>query len=158
GTNQIVFLRDGMLARHDLKKKTQIWSQQLIDPAHIQEQVKIELRETKAYIDRAYARGYEHEIKMPSPEEVTAHLTKYARTSQRLHISGQQIWVSSPEKLVHYDWDTGKPLKEIPLTDFSGHFRQHGDELVSMKENEAGQHIITHINLNTGETSVEEIG
>ena len=38
----------------------------------------------------------------------------------QLHVSGQNIWVSTPGRLTHYDWDTGKVLQEIPLANRAG--------------------------------------
>ena len=32
-----------------------------------------------------------------------------------LRVSGQNIWVGKGDKLTHYDWDTGKVLREITL-------------------------------------------
>ena len=38
----------------------------------------------------------------------------------QLHVSGQNVWVSTPDKLMHYDWDTGKGLQEISLANRAG--------------------------------------
>ena len=76
----------------------------------------------------------------------------------QLQVAGSNVWVSTPDKLTHYDWDTGKVLQEIPLAGGFGEMVSQGDELLMMGESEAGQQLITHINLATGESRTEEIG
>jgi hypothetical protein len=74
-----------------------------------------------------------------------------------LRVRGRNIWVSTPGKLVRYDWDTGNPGKEIPLASSFGGLIPRGDELL-MVETDSGHPVVTHINLTNCETRTEEIG
>ena len=76
----------------------------------------------------------------------------------QLHVSGQNVWVSTPGRLTHYDWDTGKVLQEIPLAARAGGFIARNDEFLIMGAGANGQALVTHINPATGESRVEEIG
>ena len=76
----------------------------------------------------------------------------------QLHVSGENVWVAAPEKLTHYDWDTGKVLQEIPLAAGAGELIARNGEFLVMGEGANGQALITHINPATGESRVEEIG
>jgi outer membrane protein assembly factor BamB len=158
GKNQIVFLRNGTLSRYDLKTKKEVWSSQLIDPQQIKDSVAAELKSMRAIVDRHNNRDEEHEMKMPSAEEIAHWTERAAFASLQLHVVGQNVWISSPGKLVRHDWNDGKPAQEIPLAESSERLTGQRDELVLMKENESGQRIITHINLASGESKVEEIG
>ena len=50
----------------------------------------------------------------------------------QLQVGGSNVWVSSPDKLTHYDWDTGKVLQEIPLAGGFGEMASQGGELLMM--------------------------
>ena len=145
GKSQIVFLHGGTLARYDIRSKKQIWSRDLIDP----QQVK-----------NAVARANEDADAVASlkpGEDMTQFVQWLMEAGFQLQAEGSNIWVSTPEKLTHYDWDTGKVLQELPVADGFGEMVLRGGELLKMGESETGQQLITHINLATGEVSAEEI-
>lgn len=141
GTNQIVFLHGGTLARCDLKSGKEIWSKELVTKEQIADAVarvnasrpsdKFGQRIPQSQIETAVTRDLEEEL--------------------QLHVSGQNIWVSTPEKLAHYDWDTGKVLQEIPLTGRT-QFLARNDEFLLIGEGAGGQALITHINPVSGES------
>ena len=147
GTNQIVFLHGGTLARCDIKSGKEIWSRELISKQQIADAVAREnatpptdqfgQRISQSKIEEAVTRGLEDELK--------------------LHVSGQGIWVSTPENLAHYSWDTGKVAQDIPLNSRTELITRN-DEFLLMGEGTNGQTLITHINPATGESHVEEIG
>jgi hypothetical protein len=60
--------------------------------------------------------------------------------------------------LTQYDWDTGKPGKQIQLPGARTDAAADGGELQFVDENAFGQHVITHVNLASGESRTEEIG
>jgi hypothetical protein len=147
GADQIVFLHGGTLARCDIKSKREIWSDELVTKQQIADVVgrvmqtqptdQFEQRIPQSKIEAAAASRMEGEL--------------------QLHVSGRNIWVSTPDKLAHYDWDTGKVLQEIPLagrTDFIA----RNDEFLVVSAGANGQALVTHINPATGESRVEDIG
>jgi hypothetical protein len=143
GQDQVIFLHGGTLARYDLKTKKQIWSQELISPDQIAAIVKIE--------DNLRARenqdGEFNRIPPAGSQERKAKILLQHALS--LHVSGQNVWVGNADKLAHYDWDSGKVLQEIPLSE--------GGEVVA-RDNELwlpGSQSVTHINLASGATRVE---
>jgi len=97
-------------------------------------------------------------FKMPSPEKLAKQMARAAAEALELHVRGQNVWVSTPEKLVRYDWNTGKQLQEIPLLSGLSGAIPLGDEFLLLAQNDVGQEVITHINLATGKTREEEIG
>jgi outer membrane protein assembly factor BamB len=114
GKDQIVFLHGSTLARYDLKTKKQIWSQELITPDQITGIVKSE--EDRHARDNQ-AGGYDS-VPPPGSQERGAKIM--LQDALTLHVSGEDIWVASPGKLTHYDWNTGKILQETALPGFAG--------------------------------------
>jgi hypothetical protein len=144
GKGQIVFLHGGTLARYDLKTKKQIWSQELVTKDQIAAIVKAE-NDQRARENQA---GEFSRIPPPGSQEREAKIMLQSVLS--LHVSGQNIWVGAPDKLTHYDWDSGKVLQEIPLPEFGGELVRRDGELQI-----PGMQSVTHINLADGETHVE---
>jgi len=148
GTNQIVFLHGGTLARCDLKSKKEIWSDDLV---------------TKQQIAGVVAREYEsrpgdrYGQRIPQ-DQLEAMVAGELEGELQLRVSGQNVWVGAPDSLTHYDWDTGKVLQEIPLADRPGKFIARNEEFLIMGQGANGQALVTHINPVTGESRVEEIG
>ena len=146
GTNQIVFLHGGTLARSDLKSGKEIWSQELVTKQQIADVVAREndSRPTDKFGQR---------IPQSQIEEA---VTRSLQGELQLHISGQSVWVSTPEKLARYDWDAGKVLQEVPMTGRT-EFIARNDEFLLLGQGANGQALVTHINPATGESRVEEI-
>ena len=148
GTNQIVFLHGGTLARYDVTSGREVWSQVLVTKQQIADAVA---RENQ----RQPTGGSEPRIPQSQLEE---HAVRDLEGPLQLHVSGENVWVAAPEKLTHYDWDTGKVLQEIPLGAGAGELIARNGEFLIMGEGANGQALITHINPATGESRVEEIG
>ena len=156
-TNQIVFLHGGTLARHDVKLKKEIWSVELIDKQQIDQEVERILKAMRAAQDRLNNEAPDADpIKIPSPEKLAKEAEKTAAAGLELRVVGRNVWVASPEKLVQYDWATGKPGKEIFMAGGFQGLIARGDELLMMDE-KPGKRIVTHINLASGSTRDEEI-
>ena len=147
GTNQIVFLHGGTLARYDIKSGNEVWSQVLVTPRQIAEAVAREKQLQPADRDQP-------SIPQSQLEERAA---RDLEGSLQLHISGGNVWVAAPGKLTHYDWNTGKVLQEIPLAGANELTARNGEFLV-IGESANGQALVTQINPATGETDVEAIG
>jgi outer membrane protein assembly factor BamB len=147
GTNQIVFLHGGTLARYDVKSGKEIWSQTLVTKQQVADLVARENQMQPTGVDAR---------RIPQSQ-----LEEWAATDLEgvlhLHISGGNIWVSTPDKLTHYDWDTGNVLQEIPLTENGEFFARNGEFLI-VELGPNGQALVTHVNPATGETRVEEVG
>jgi len=148
GTNQIVFLHGGTLARCDIKSKKEIWSNELVTKQQIADVVA---RENQSQPNDRF----EQRIPQSKLEEMTA---RDLEGELQLHVSGQNVWVGTSGKLTHYDWDTGKVLQEIPLANRAGEFIARNDEFLIMGAGANGQALVTHINPASGESRVEEIG
>jgi hypothetical protein len=148
GKDQLVFLHGGTLARCDLKTKTEIWSQELISPQQIAALVKVE-SDIEAQMAQENAGGYFHRH---SGADIETSVKQRLQARLSLHVSGQNIWVGKGELLTHYDWDTGKVLREVVLPE-RGELLARGDELLAF-----GAQSVTHINLASGDSHTETIG
>ncbi|MGB7748536.1 MAG: PQQ-binding-like beta-propeller repeat protein [Verrucomicrobiia bacterium] len=149
GKDQIVFLHGGTLARYDLKTKKPVWSLELITKDQIAEVIKWE-NDLRA---RENQSGEGFPAPPPGSQERGAKIALQHGLS--LHVSGQNIWVVRPDKLMHYDWDTGRILQDIPLPQFHGELVSRPDELL-VPGTGAGAPSITHISLANGAEHTEE--
>ncbi len=70
-----------------------------------------------------------------------------------MHVAGQNIWVGKGDELTHYDWDSGKVVREITLPERGGELVENGDELLML-----GEQSVTHISLVSGDSNVEQFG
>ncbi len=156
GTNQIVFLHGGLLARHDLKAKQEIWSRQLIDKKELEREAAEEVKALREHKLKVELDNPDADIKIPAEDRLVEWAEKAAMASFDLRVAGQNIWVASPKKLVRYDWNTGEPKQEIPLTNHFGGLISRGDEWLLMNER-PGKQIVTHLNLADGTTRDEEV-
>jgi hypothetical protein len=156
GKDQIIFLHGGTLARHDMKQKKEIWSLYLVDKSEIERGIAQMMKHSKAAIDRANSDDPENVPKMPDADEMRLEMERGAAASLQLRVVGQNIWVQTPGKLIRYDYDNGKPVKEIPLKNGFANLMHRGDELLLLDE-EQGKQNLTRINLNTCESRTDEI-
>jgi hypothetical protein len=157
GNDQIVFLHGDILARYDMKSQRQVWARPLVDQDQIQIKVNKEIQAIQARIDRANLEGRERVPKMPSRETLTARMQKQAAAQLELRLHAQNIWVASADKLVRYDWDTGKAVKELSMKGgFSG-LIPRGNEML-LVDAVSRKPTVTHINLDTSETRTEDLG
>jgi outer membrane protein assembly factor BamB len=157
GKDQLVFLHGDILARHDLKLKKEIWSRRMVDMKDIEAYVDQEIKSLRARIDRANSDDPDNAPKMLDPEKLKRQLKRSAEAALELRVKGQNIWVASSGKLVRYDWETGKPVKEIPVQGGFGSMISRGDEMLLLA-NDGDKQTITSINLDTCESRIEEIG
>jgi hypothetical protein len=146
GTNQIVFLHGGTLARCDLKSGKEIWSKELVTKQQIADMA------AREYATRPTDR-FGQRIPQSRIEEAVA---RSLEETLQLLVTGQNVWVCTPDKLAHYDWDTGKVLQEIPRAGRM-EFLARNDEFLLMGEGANGQVLVTHVNPITGESHREEI-
>jgi len=74
----------------------------------------------------------------------------------QLLVRGHNIWVEFANRLVRYDWDSGKPVLEILNKAPYGDALASGDE-AQLIGFEPKKYSITHVNLVTGDSHVEEV-
>jgi hypothetical protein len=156
GPDQIVFLHGDTLARHDMKLKKEIWSRHLVDKQEIEAAVARQMKAMRAVIDRANSEDPDNVPKMSDPEKLRKNMQRELEAALDLRVRGENIWVLSPGKLTRYDRETGSPVKEIPVPAGYGGLIPRGDELLNV-DLRIGRPVVTRINLNTCETSTEEI-
>ena len=147
GKDQIVFLHGGTLARYDLKTKRQVWSQELITQQQIGDAVKA-AQEEDARMNAG--EGY-HSHR--SQDDIQRSAKQMLQAELALHVSGQNIWVAKEDRMTHYDWDSGKVVREIMLPERSGELVENGGELLMV-----GAQSVTHISLTSGDSHVEQFG
>jgi hypothetical protein len=165
--NQLVFLHGGTLARYDLKTRQRVWSEELVTEAQVAEQLKSE----EAEIARASADdsgGYVHH---PSADERENLVRDRLQGELTLRISGQNVWVGKPVqlpaqnpdhdpvpacRLTHYDWTDGRALQELILPAGQSRMISSGDELLVLTPTVIGTQFVTHVNLASGETRLEQ--
>ncbi|HXR46125.1 MAG TPA: PQQ-binding-like beta-propeller repeat protein [Candidatus Limnocylindrales bacterium] len=148
GMNQIVFLHGGTLARYDIKSGKEVWSQVLVTKQQIADMVARENQMQPT--DRSLPGIPESQLEERAARDLEGSL--------QLRVSGENVWVATPGKLTHYDWDTGKMLQEIPLVAGAGELIARNGEFLIMGEGANGRTLITHLNPATGESRAEEIG
>ena len=73
-----------------------------------------------------------------------------------LLVRGHNIWVEFANKVVRYDWDSGKPVQEVLDKAPYGDALASGDE-AQLVGYEPKKYSITHVNLVSGESHVEEV-
>ena len=149
GKDQLVFLHGGTLARCDLKTKKEIWSQELVTKQEIDDVIKLE-NDQETRLDADNNGGYRRHR---SGESVERSARQMLQAELSLQVSGSNIWVSHAGKLTHYDWDSGKVLREITPPERGGELVENGDELLLL-----GGQSVTHVNLASGDSRSEQFG
>lgn len=155
GPDQIVFLRGGTLARYNLKSKKEIWSHYLIDKREIERGVQATIKSLQALQAKRDQEFPDADpIHIPPPDKLAKAAERAAAAMMDLRIAGSNVWISTPGKLVRYDWDTGKPVKEVALTNAFGGLIPHGDEMLLFERRPEAE-VVTHISLISGTTREE---
>ncbi len=157
GPDQLVFLHGGLLARQDLKANKEVWSRQLIQDKDLNAIVAAQTKELEQARERAIQNDPDNVPRMPGPDRLRLRAEKAADASLDLRVRGQNIWVIFPGKLVHYDWETGNPDKEVALPAGAGPMAASGDQLLLMAEADSGEPCVTRINLATCNTRTETL-
>jgi hypothetical protein len=154
---QLVFLHGDTLARYDIKSKKQVWVRRLVDPKQAEEAAEEYLKEEQAAQKRARLEmGDVGDAGLPARDRLVRSIVRRAAEELKLHVSGHNIWISTPEKLVRYEWDTGNPANEIPIENEDGNLTTRGDELLVFGGSFGGPETLTRINLATARTRIEQ--
>jgi hypothetical protein len=147
GQDEIIFLHGGTLGRGDLKTKKTVWSLELVTPAQVADVIKKE--DDQTVLENAEEGTRLGSSVLPARREKMVRLG--LESALTLYVAGQNVWVRKADKLTHYDWDSGKVLREITLPEFGGELTQRGDELMML-----GDPTVTHISLASGEMHTED--
>jgi hypothetical protein len=153
GRDQVVFLHGGLLARHDMKKKKEVWSRQLLDREKIMRDAEKELNDEQE--NRKHGRDSKYRV-LPSLAELQEESLRDAEAGLSLYVDAGYVWVALPDKLVKYDWETGQPAKEIALGDGYYDKTRKGDKLILVTHDEDGEKVTKRISLQSGEIQSDE--
>jgi hypothetical protein len=157
---QIVFLHGWILARYPLGSKKPVWTNELMTQEQFEAAVDREMKGMADESAREARMGVDSEYRMKARQryEVEKDLQVEMQEAYSLFVQGQNIWVARGSKLTRYDWDTGKAGQQVDMPNEYSRPKTEGGELLFTEQNEFGQHIITHIDLASGETHKETIG
>jgi hypothetical protein len=157
---QIVFVHGGILARYPLGSKTAVWTNALITPEQLEAQVDRVMQAIQERVNYEVKMGVDSENRMKVRQryEYEKEVQREMEESLELYVQGQNVWVARNGKLTHYDWETGKPGQQVDMPKGFAQPDPDGGELVFTEQNAYGQHVVTHLNLASGEARKEEIG
>lgn len=144
GTDQLVFLHGGTLARYDLKSKDQVWSHELISQKDIDDAVA-------AMGDAETGTGMRLTVDQKQKMARQALEAGYS-----LLVSGSNVWLGTPAKLIHYDWDTGNVIQSVPLGAGGAQMIAGSDQILLVNEPDSGRKTVTDINYASGDTQERE--
>ncbi|PWU20213.1 MAG: hypothetical protein C5B50_04505 [Verrucomicrobia bacterium] len=153
---QIIFLHGATLARHDMKEKKEIWSRELISQQQIAAEVAKRVQEIQAAFAQAQGEDAADAMRNLSAEKLARRAEKAVTSQLELRVRGQNIWVSYPDRLVRFDWQTGNPAQEIPINQKYGGAVALGDEFLVLNMN-SGKPVVSHVGMATCESRAEEL-
>ena len=157
GKTQLVFLHGNTLARYDLVRKQEMWSVSVVDPKHFAAQADSQLKTMQQHNVQLADKGVEDLPRLPSADRMIEQMEQTAEEELVLHVRGEKIWVSSPGKLVRYDWDSGKRVQELTLPAGAAGLLARGDELLAV-DTQSDRPVITHYDLASCQARSEPLG
>jgi hypothetical protein len=155
----VVLLHGGRLARYDWKSKKEIWSLDLIDMNRISTQADQELVEQAAEIEEWRKNRTGLETSAPeryTKEQFERQLLSSAQMQFTLHVHEQNIWLRSPDKLVQYDWATGKPGKEVALKGYVRRTVPSADALLMFSSTDTGEEL-AKLDWKSGDIQIQQL-
>ncbi len=156
---EAVLLHGGHLARFDLKSKKEIWGVDLIDTKAIDTQTEAALAKQQEQLEY-WNKNLRGDGSLPptrySKDEFYKMGLASAQSEFTLHVHEQNIWLRSGEKIVQYDWATGKPGREIPLNGYVERAVTAQDSLLVFLRTKTGEEM-TKLDLKSGETQTQQI-
>lgn len=121
-SNQMVLLHGGTLARYDLKTQKPVWSDELITKQQITDALKQEDDE-EAKVEAQYGRPEYSSRELPELREKHTRIELEKELS--LRVIGQNIWIVGENELSRYDWNNGKMVQQVAVTNGFGEFSQN---------------------------------
>lgn len=178
GKDQVLLRRGNQLSRYDLRADKSVWSVPLVDKEQVAKAAQAALVEQKAQMamwkaERAKRKargqldedddGSEIMEKPVSDEERLRSIGKWVENSlvSRVHLQleGQKIWLISPSKAVQYDWESGKPDKEVAISFELARVLPGMDKSVLlMSDKRTSRQTVARLDLGSGELKAEQLG
>ena len=153
-----VLLHGGHLARFDLKEKKEVWGVDLIDTKEIDAEVDAAVAKQNEEIElwkKNRGVGDLAPNRYSKPEFFQMALSS-AQSKYTLHVHEQNIWLRTREKLVQYDWATGKPGREVALNGYIERAIPSQDSLLVFSRTKTGEELV-RLDLKSGETQTQPI-
>jgi hypothetical protein len=157
--NEAVLLHGGHLARYDLKSKKEIWGVDLIDTNQIATEAAQAVVEQAAAIEQWKLKRTADDVMAPnrfSKDEFYNMILSGAQSKFTLHAYQSNVWLRTGNKLVQYDWATGKPGREVMLNGFIARTLASDNAFLFFAGTESGEHLIK-VDLATGESRTEQL-
>jgi hypothetical protein len=154
--DQIVFLHGDTLARYEIPSKKEIWSLKLLDRKKFALLAEQEIKARQEANLRLRDQGVQDLPRIPDAEKLVSEMEKAAAAELNLYVRAHNVWVASPGRLVRYEWQSGKPAKEMEVPAGYGGILSRGDELM-LVDTESGKPVITRVNLTSCESLAEEL-
>lgn len=151
--DQLVFLHGGRLVRHDFKEGRELWSQQLIDEQKLKQYSKENYDRLLAERDRVLRAGGDWNGELGTLEELIEGNKRIEEANLHLHAHGEAVWVSFTNKVVRYDWQSGRAGAEVELPPGENQFVANDGELLVR----LGQQGVLTLNLGSGESKTQRI-
>ncbi len=153
----LVVLHGGQLARFDWKDQKKVWAVDFIEPQKIEAEVAEAMAEQNADVERLRKEGgSDFPPRRYNKEEFTQMILSRTQSGFTLHVHEQNIWLRSADKLVQYDWATGKPGKEVPLKGGFERVQPSTEGLLIFATTAAGEDLIK-MDWQTGETQTQPL-
>lgn len=153
----LVVLHGGRLARFGWKDNREIWGVDVIDMQKIEAEAAEALVQENAEIERWKKEGGgDFAPPRHSKEEFAKLFLSRAQSDYTLHVHDQNLWLRSDEKLVQYDWATGKAGKEVALKGNIERTIVSPDALLIFASTETGEDLIK-MDWKSGETQTQPL-
>ncbi len=153
----LVVLHGGQLARFDWKDQKKVWAVDFIEPQKIEADLAEAMAEQNADVERLRKEGgSDFPPRRYNKEEFTKMILSRMQSGYTLHIHEQNLWLRSDEKLVQYDWATGKAGKEVALKSRFSRVQPSAEGLLIFATTDAGEDLIK-MDWQTGETQTQPL-
>ncbi len=171
-----VLMRHGdRLVRYDVKQRKEVWSTVLVENKHVADMAaawleKRELEQEKWKLARARLKAsgkLDEDFPEPAEEkprseaeqlkDISGWMKETVLHQLRFHVQGSDIWVVYPDRAAHFDWQTGKPDKEVPVPGKIVRTLPAATALVLVSAKEPSQQMVTRISLPAGEVQTSEL-
>lgn len=172
--DQAIVRHGSRLIRYDVKSEREVWSASLIDAAAVEESAakyvddwqfrteEVKLRRARLKTEGRFL-DEDDEDEDFAPRSESQMMAQARRMMEermmeelRFHFAHPDLWVIYSDKVVHFDWETGKMDKEIALRGRLEEFFPNAGSLLVLCS-DRGEKILTQIRLPGGEAQTEAL-
>ncbi len=173
GTDQALLRHGNRLARYDVIEKKEVWSVPVVTEKDLSEAAAEALAEQKKWkaemqalfrnqapsppASFAESAGRRKPTEADEISELAEGMEEQLLSRVRIHVSGEDICLIYPRKIVRLDWATGQAKGETALPGKLVRVEATDHSLLAICDNEPGRKILTHLKLASGETRTAEI-